>query len=142
VRCPRGRRLALAVAVGVLAAGCSDQGSSETFSGPANSIDALLPILEPGADLPVGEAHALVVGTHCGVRVLNPVNDTLWITDEATQPGDWMPAEWAEAIEGGQELIVLEVVLSDSDTNLTATAEGVSVRYRPVAEDDEVTDCA
>ena len=95
-----------------------------------------------GADLPVGEAYALVVGTHCGVRVLNPVNDTLWITDEATQPGDWMPAEWAEAIEGGQELIVLEVVLSDSDTNLTATAEGVSVRYRPVAEDDEVTGCA
>ena len=143
VRCPRGRRLALAVAVGVLAAGCSDQGSSETFSGPANSIDALLPTLEHGADLPVGEAYALVVGTHCGVRVLNPaVNDTLWITDEATQPGDWMPAEWAEAIEGGQELIVLEVVLSDSDTNLTATAEGVSVRYRPVAEDDEVTGCA
>jgi hypothetical protein len=91
----------------------------------------------------VGEAYALVVGTHCGVRVLGPaVNDTFWITDEATQPGDWMPAEWAEAIEGGQELIVLEVVISDSDTNLTATAEGVSVRYRPVAADDEVPGCA
>jgi hypothetical protein len=57
--------------------------------------------------------------------VLGPaVNDTLWITDEATQAVDWMPAEWAEAIEGGQELIVLEVVLSDGATNLSATAEG------------------
>jgi hypothetical protein len=90
----------------------------------------------------VGEAHALVVGTHCGVRVLGPaVNDTFWITDEAAPPGDWMPAEWAEAIEGGQELIVLEVVLSDGATNLSATAEGVSVRYRPVAKDDEVPGC-
>jgi hypothetical protein len=143
VRCQRGRRLALVVAVGVLSAGCSGQDSSESFSGPPNSIDASLPTLEPGDSLPVGEAYALVVGTHCGVRVLGPaVNDTLWITDEATQPGDWMPAEWAEAIEGGQELIVLEVVLSDGATNLTATAEGVSVRYRRVAKDDEVPGCA
>lgn len=143
MRCQRSWRLALAAAVGVLAAGCSDQDSFEAFSGPANSIDALLPTLEPDDDLPVGEAYALVVGTHCGVRLLgSAVNDTLWITDEATQPDDWMPDEWAEAIEGGQELIVLEVVLSDGNTDLTAMAEGVLVRYRPVAEDDEVPGCA
>ena len=142
MRCRRGLRLTLAVALGVLAAGCADQDSAETFSGPANSIDALLPTLELGDNLQVGEAYALVVGTHCGVRVFGLVNDTLWITDEATQPGDWMPAEWAAAIEGGQELIALEVVISDSTTDLIATAERVSVRYRPVAEGDEVLGCA
>ncbi|WP_395152422.1 hypothetical protein [Ilumatobacter sp.] len=139
--CRRGLRLALAAAFCVLAAGCSDQDSAETVSGPENSIDALLPTLELGDNLQVGEAYALVVGTHCGVRVIGLVNDRLWITDEATQLGDWMPAEWAAAIEGGQELIALEVVISQSNTHLIATAERVSVKYRPVAEDDEVPDC-
>ena len=141
MRCRRGLRLTLAVAVGVLAAGCSNWDSAETFSGPANSIDALLPTLEIGDSLQEGEAYALVVGTHCGVRVIGLVNDRLWITDQATQPGDWMPAEWATAIEGGQELIALEVVISESNTHLIATAERVSVRYRRVSEDDEVLDC-
>lgn len=107
-----------------------------------NSIDGRLPILEPGDELPVGEAYSLVVGTHCGVRVLGPiVNDTLWITDEATWPGDWMPTAWAEAIEGGQELIALEVVISADSGDLRATAEHVSVSYRTVADDDQVPGC-
>jgi len=132
--------LALAVAVGILAAGCSTQDSLEPTTGPANSVNGLLPTLEIGGDLPVGEAYSLVVGTHCGVRVIGAVNDTLWIADEATQPGDWMPTEWAEGIEGGQELIALEV--ADDGTDLIATAEQVSVRYRPVAEGDQVPGCA
>lgn len=86
--------------------------------------------------------YSLVVGTHCGVRVIGIVNDTLWITDEATQRGDWMPTKWADAIEGGQELIALEVVIADNNTDLIATAEQISVRYRPVAEDDQVPGCA
>jgi hypothetical protein len=32
------------------------------------------------------------------------VKDTLWITDEARPPGDWMPTAWAEAVEGRSSL--------------------------------------
>jgi hypothetical protein len=45
------------------------------------------------------------------------VNDTLWITDEVTQPGNWMPADWGAAMESGQELIALEVAISDDNTD-------------------------
>ena len=129
--------------VGVLAAGCSSGDSSSGVPGSANSIDGRLETLGDGEVLPSGEARAFVVGTHCGVRVLGrQVNGSSWMTDEASQSADWLPPEWTDAIEGGQELIALSILLSDSGDELVATAEEVSVRYRPITAADRVPGCA
>jgi hypothetical protein len=69
------------------------------------------------------------------------VNGIVWTTDTARGERNWMPSEWASTLGPGEELITLEVVLSDS-ANLTASANGVSVAYRPVTADDELPDCA
>jgi hypothetical protein len=83
------------------------------------------------------------VGTHCGVRVLGrQINGSGWVTDEASRTTDWSPPEWAEAIADGQELIALSVLLSADGNELVATAEDVSVMYRPIADSDNVPGCA
>lgn len=129
--------------VGVLAAGCSSANSAEGVPWPANSIDGQLPTLNDGEELPPGEAHALVVGTHCGVRVLGrQINGSGWMTDEASRTTDWLPPEWTNAIKGGQELIALSVLLPDAGDELVATAEKVSVRYRPITAADQIPGCA
>lgn len=111
--------------------------------GPANSIDGQLPTLNDDENLPPGEAYAFVAGTHCGVRVLGrQINGASWTTDEASQTTDWLPPEWTAAIAGGQELIALSVVLSTGGDDLVATAENVSVKYRPLTDDDQAPDCA
>lgn len=126
-----------------LATGCSSGNSTAGVPGPANSIDGQLPTLNDGEDLPPGETYAFVVGTHCGVRVLGrQINGSGWMTDEASQTTDWLPPEWAEAIKGGQELIALSVLLSADGDELIATAENVSVKYRPITDRDQVADCA
>ena len=83
------------------------------------------------------------MGTHCGVRALGrQINGVNWITDEASRTTDWLPPEWTEAIAGGQELIALSVELSADRDELVATAEDVSVTYRPATEADPVPGCA
>ena len=42
----------------------------------------------------------------------------------------------------GQELIEVSILLSDDGTELVATAEDVSVSYRPVTDADDVPGCA
>ena len=137
------RVLRSVIVVCALATGCSEGNSTAGVRGPANSIDGQLPTLNDGESLPAGEAHAFVVGTHCGVRVLGrQINGVSWITDEASQTTDWLPPEWKEAIAGGQELIALLVERSADGDEIVATAENVSVTYRPVTEADQDPGCA
>lgn len=70
-----------------------------------------------------------------------PVNGILWTTDTARGKRNWMPSEWADSLGPGEELITLEVVVSDDET-LTASAVGRSVVYRPVSADDPEFLCA
>jgi hypothetical protein len=69
------------------------------------------------------------------------MNGVFWITDTAEGERNWMPSEWADSLGPGEELITLEVVLSDDGT-LTASAEGRSVVYRPLSADDPEYLCA
>lgn len=89
-----------------------------------------------------GVVYLWQVSSHCGVgRLLLPVNDVLWITDEANGT-DWMPIEWAQTTGDGDEVIALEVVLSADGTQLTATKAGRSVVYRPITPSEAGVYCA
>ncbi len=137
------RVLRCAIVVCALVAGCSSDNSTAGAPGPANSIVGQLPTLNDGEELPPSEAHAFVVGTHCGVRVLGrQINGSSWMTDEASRTTDWLPPAWTEVVKGSQELIALSVLLSADGDELIATAENVLVRYRPVTDADQVPGCA
>ena len=138
------RRITVVVLLGLVACGDdADQRSSApgslvsaTIAGPSTSPDA-----EPNSSVQIGRPDQIEVGTHCGVGVLGlPVNGIFWIADTAQGERDWMPSEWASSLGPGEQLISLNVALSDSAT-LTATAAGRSVVYRPVTEDDPLIEC-
>ncbi len=102
-----------------------------------------LPVLTPDGSLPAGEPHQLEVGTHCGVgRFGLLVNERSWISDEAAGARDWMPTEWSDTLDRGEELLTVEVRLSEDGDTLTATVAGRSVTYRPVTSDDPLFECA
>ena len=91
-----------------------------------------------------GVVYLWEFSSHCGVeRLLLPVNDVLWITDEANgTESDWMPIEWAQTLGAGDEMIALEVVLSADGTQLTATKAERSVVYRPITPSEAGRYCA
>ena len=102
-----------------------------------------LPVLTAERSLPSGEPYRITINTHCGVGYFSlPVNDAFWIADEANLAYDWIPSEWANSLGPGDELITVEVLLSDDGTELTATAAGRSVVYRQITADDPVLECA
>ncbi len=72
-----------------------------------------------------------------------PINGQFWRTDEANgTTGGWMPQEWADSLGPGQQLILIEVLLSADRAKLTASAAGRSVSYRPVTDDNPAALCA
>ena len=72
-----------------------------------------------------------------------PINGMFWRTDEADgATGDWIPQEWSDSLEPGQQLITIDVLLSGDGTTLTASASGRSVSYRPVTDSDPEALCA
>jgi len=114
------------------AAACSSDGSKRSE----------LPVLAIEGSLPVEETYLFEVGTHCGVGYLSlPINGRFWISDEAAGEWNWMPPEWAETLGPGEELITMEVRLSDDGTALTATLADRSVSYRQTTEADPVIEC-
>ena len=128
-------------------AACGDN-ADEASSAPESVASATtigpseLPVVDPNSSVPIGRPYQIEVGTHCGVGVLGlTVNGIVWTTDTAKGERNWMPTEWASSLGPGEELITLEVVLSDRET-LTASAEGRSVVYRPVSADDPEYLCA
>lgn len=97
------------------------------------------PLLKRGAIIEPGVPQRYELYVHCGIDVLGRVNDTWWQTDEGKGQVGYIPAAWRRLVAVG-ETIEVEIVLSDGDSpEITATANGHSVRYRPV---DEVTGCA
>ncbi len=101
-------------------------------------------VLSADGSLPLGRPFLLEVGTLCGVAVLGlPINGQFWRTDEANgTTGGWMPQEWADSLGPGQQLILIEVLLSADRAKLTASAAGRSVSYRPVTDDNPAALCA
>ena len=71
------------------------------------------------------------------------INGMFWRTDEANGTTEgWIPQEWSDSLEPGQQLITIDVLLSGDGTKLTASASGRSVSYRPVTDDDPEALCA
>lgn len=103
-----------------------------------------MPVLSADGSLPRDQSYLLEVGTLCGVAVLGlPINGMFWRTDEANgTTGGWIPQEWSDSLEPGQQLITIDVLLSGDGTKLTASASGRSVSYRPVTDDDPEALCA
>jgi hypothetical protein len=137
------RWITFVMLLGIAACGDDEPSSAaESLVTATSAGPSELPVVDPTSTVPIGQPHQIEIGTHCGVGVLGlPVNGIVWMTDTARGERNWMPSEWASILGSGEELITLEVVLSDSAT-LTASANGVSVTYRPVTADDEVPDCA
>ena len=138
-------RITVVVLLGLAACG-DDANEPSSAAGSLSSVTTAGPselsVADHTSSVPLGQPQHIEVGTHCGVGVLGlSVNGIVWTTDSARGERDWMPTEWASSLDAGEELITLEVVQSD-DTTLTATAEGVSVVYRPVSADDLVPECA
>ena len=131
------KRFAIGVTSALVLATCSN-GQPQT-----TSDSTLQPDLVSDSRLPAGEAHLFEVGTHCGIGYLGlPINDRLWISDEAAGMADWIPTEWADTLGPGEELITLEVELSADENVLTATVADRPVTYRPVSNNDPVFECA
>ena len=131
------KRITIGITTAFVLAACG-QGQSEPSLGSTH-----LPELVSDDSLPAGEAYLFEVGTHCGVGYLGlPINDRFWISDEAAGMSDWIPTEWADTLDPGEELITLEVELSTDEAVLTATAAGRPVAYRPVTSNDPVFECA
>lgn len=97
----------------------------------------------PASTVPVtGQGFEIEVSSHCGFNYLSQMVDgRSWMTDEAVGTFEWGPVEWADVTDRS-ELVVLEVVLSDDRSVLIASANGRSVRYRPVTADDPQFFCA
>lgn len=97
-----------------------------------------------GSTAPVGQPFEIEVGSHCGFIYLSQqIDGRSWITDEAPDVFEWTPDEWADAIDPSRpEQLVLTIMLSADGSELTATANGRSVRYRPVNPDDPEFFCA
>jgi hypothetical protein len=134
------RRIIVVVLLALVACGedADKRGSLTTAIGAPSTS----PVVDPNSSVPIGQPYHIKVGTHCGVGMLGiPVNEVVWITDTAHGERDWMPTEWASSLGPGEQLIGLEVVLSD-DATLTATAVGRSVIYRPVHDGDPLMECA
>jgi hypothetical protein len=79
----------------------------------------------------------------CGVGRLGlPVDGRTWVTEEGVGEFDWMPEEWDAIVAPADAFVTLELVLSPDRTVLTASANGRSVIYRPLAPDDPEMPCA
>ena len=121
------------VAVLSLAAGCSrDDGANDQATS-----EPRVDVFSVGEPLPTAETVLLEVGTHCGVEVIS-ASGSNWRTDE---PGpvpneDWIPVEWSEALAQRGGLLVLEVLLSEDQSILTASAGGRTVTYRPLTPEE------
>lgn len=129
--------------VAVCLAGCGgDDSDAATAAATSAAPSPTLPVVPTNGSVPVGEPYQIEVGTHCGVGYFAlPVNGTFWITDSAGDERYWMPSEWANSLGPGDDLLTVQVELSDHDT-MTATAEGRSVVYRPVTDSDPIRECA
>ncbi|WP_159620966.1 hypothetical protein [Ruania rhizosphaerae] len=89
-------------------------------------------VIEPG----IPWSYRLTVDDACGIWRLGRLNDVTWITEETTLPTAWEPL-----VEEGA--LVVEVLLAegtdDGGPTLTASAEDVSVQYRPERSADPAT---
>ena len=84
-------------------------------------------IIEPGYPMPYR------MYAYCGVAVLGELNDVWWMTGIGGVP---VPSEWADLVEAESHMIVVDVLLTPGpDPTATATANGHSVVYEPVAAD-------
>jgi hypothetical protein len=84
-------------------------------------------IIEPGFPSPYR------VDARCGIAVLGQLNGIWWINGTDSVP---VPPEWANLIDPNTQTIVVEVLATPGpDPTLTATANGHSVTYDPVAPD-------
>lgn len=72
--------------------------------------------------------------THCGVGWLGPLNGVVWRT---TVPGgaiDFVPPAWRAAVAMDGSIFLAVLMTEGPEPTLTATANGVSLVYRPAAE--------
>jgi hypothetical protein len=75
---------------------------------------------------------------YCGIAVLGELNDVWWMTGGEGVP---VPRAWSDLVDPETHTLVVDVVLTPGpDPTVTATANGQSVVYAPVAA-DEVPAC-
>lgn len=110
-----------------------------------DAADAEINSLLTASDAPLaaGERRRFLVNTHCGVAVLSrSINGVMWRTDEATGPGDWTPAAWMQHRKPGDQLLTVEIEISEKNDRVTASYAGRSVQYRPMTEKEPKFACA
>ncbi len=57
--------------------------------------------------------RAQKVGAHCGVgHFAVQLNERSWISDEAAGARDWMPTEWADTLDRGDEPLTVRIRLN------------------------------
>jgi hypothetical protein len=88
------------------------------------------PAIAPGEVLPPNEPRSFELSIHCGAGFLSEkFNGKWWRTSEASDTGDWLPAEWSSPQNGSRISVVL--VLNSGGDELTLTRLGRAVVYAP-----------
>lgn len=87
------------------------------------------PVLRSGTFVEPFGSWQYAFDASCGIGYLGEINDVHWITD-----GSEVPAAWAPSLGDDGELIVEIEVRARPEPHVDATANGLTVRYLPVAQ--------
>jgi hypothetical protein len=86
----------------------------------------------PGTIVETGVPFVYRQRVHCGVEWLGPINSVFWRTEAPDGAIDYVPAEWQPLVVD-EQLEMKIVIRLEPQTHLSASANGHTLNYEPVA---------